>query len=271
MRGYNFSIMLKALIYIFLIYLVLPVKGQTKAAQSDKDKSTANNVHQTLPPITVTVVNQQTPTTEEQKSKRDSESYFYTLISANNLPNIALFFVGTGGVWVGLRTLKKIERQTSAAEKQLVLQFRPKLIVRGGEVDFEDGTISFLITNTGGSKAHVSHSFLKFDIFEKGEDGIAIVTNSGKDVLVEDLIFDPGESKKRVLGFNPTFVASIREQFDTVRAVHGAKFTRILKCAGGISYRDDLGIERMTMIKRHFDPITGKFSVPTNSEGDYAD
>jgi hypothetical protein len=42
--------------------------------------------------------------------------YFWDLIAANNLPNLLLFVVGVAGTIIAVRTLKKIERQTKAAE-----------------------------------------------------------------------------------------------------------------------------------------------------------
>jgi hypothetical protein len=41
-----------------------------------------------------------------------STEYFHELISANNLPNLLLFFAGLGGIAVGVYTLKDIRRQT---------------------------------------------------------------------------------------------------------------------------------------------------------------
>lgn len=40
--------------------------------------------------------------------------YLYRLFDAPNLPNIILMFVGIGGVWAALRTLKTIEKQVDA-------------------------------------------------------------------------------------------------------------------------------------------------------------
>jgi hypothetical protein len=44
------------------------------------------------------------------------EGYFKRLFSPENTPNIALFFVGIGGIIVALCTLKTIARQTKATE-----------------------------------------------------------------------------------------------------------------------------------------------------------
>ena len=40
--------------------------------------------------------------------------YLYRVFDAPNLPNILLVFVGIGGVWAALRTLKTIEKQVEA-------------------------------------------------------------------------------------------------------------------------------------------------------------
>jgi hypothetical protein len=40
--------------------------------------------------------------------------YLYRLFDAPNLPNIILMFVGIGGVWAALRTLRAIEKQVDA-------------------------------------------------------------------------------------------------------------------------------------------------------------
>jgi hypothetical protein len=48
----------------------------------------------------------------------DVKGYLLRFLSPENLPNIGLFLVGIVGIAVAIRTLKNLDRQTSAIEKQ---------------------------------------------------------------------------------------------------------------------------------------------------------
>jgi hypothetical protein len=48
----------------------------------------------------------------------DMKAYLLRFLSPENLPNIGLFLVGIVGIAVAIRTLKNLDRQTAAIEKQ---------------------------------------------------------------------------------------------------------------------------------------------------------
>lgn len=53
------------------------------------------------------------------------------------------------------KAAKASEKSATAAEKAIILQFRPKVIVRGGEVRHERKTLTYIVTNAGGSEAKI--------------------------------------------------------------------------------------------------------------------
>lgn len=185
--------MLKRLVLVFAVYAILPVNGQAQPTHTDKNGNAAEKVQQPVPPITVTVVNQPASAQEENRPKDKPDGYFHVLFSANNLPNIALCIVGGLGVWVALRTLKKIEQQTKATQDAAIatqasaeaakgqseltrrqieteierdkarLKIFPQPIsVEEHEGEFYTMTTCIELTNVGQTKAHITFSAGRF-------------------------------------------------------------------------------------------------------------
>lgn len=108
---------MKALVVFAALIFFLPVHRQEKAAHPNGQSQNTQDITKTFgDSITVPVINQQTSAEDKQRSQNESQGYFRSLISANNLPNIGLFFVGIGGIVTAVCTLRKIERQTAATE-----------------------------------------------------------------------------------------------------------------------------------------------------------
>jgi hypothetical protein len=104
-------------------------------------------------------------------------NYLHELFSANNLPNILLFFAGSGAIAVGIYTLRDIRTQTrllreyvtatkdgvEATRRNIALQFRPKIIVRRAELEFgsleiggKPAKIHYTVANIGGTEGRIT-------------------------------------------------------------------------------------------------------------------
>jgi hypothetical protein len=117
--------MLKTLAILAVLYAFLPIYGQEKTSQPDgrKDnprngKNSFSNPYPSSVPITVTAINQQTPQGETQRPSDDPKSYFSTLISPNNLPNLGLVAVGVFGIVLAWKTVNATRDAAKAALKQ---------------------------------------------------------------------------------------------------------------------------------------------------------
>lgn len=108
--------------------------------------------------------------------------YLHELFSANNLPNILLFFAGLGGIAVGIWTLRYIRKQTTllnqyvkATDRIALATLRPKIAIPAialipGKIVEVDGVqtlqddvnwqVQCVTANTGGSSVRVVESNL---------------------------------------------------------------------------------------------------------------
>jgi hypothetical protein len=116
--------MMKCLPALIILTVLLPVHGQDKSTPSNSNasktsdlKQPTSNPHPTPPsPANPNAIEQQTAAAQENRAKEHPQSYLHRLFAPENLPNIALFFGGIGGIIVAICTLKIIERQTNATE-----------------------------------------------------------------------------------------------------------------------------------------------------------
>jgi len=114
---------MKCAIAILLVFASSQVVyGQSKGSPASRDKSHAQATKkpdpEPPPSNTVVVVKQETSNTQGDGTKNDPKSYLARLFAPENLPNIALFFVGVSGIIVALCTLKIIQRQTEHIARQ---------------------------------------------------------------------------------------------------------------------------------------------------------
>jgi hypothetical protein len=122
---------MKYLACLFFLTALLPVRAQEKSAQSSSPTAERSEQKQPAPklqpapsPTNINAVNEQAGSQEQNGTKRHSESYLYRLFAPENLPNIGLFLAGVIGIWVAIRTLRAIERQTGVlADSQ-----RPRIV-----------------------------------------------------------------------------------------------------------------------------------------------
>jgi hypothetical protein len=112
--------MLKRLAFAVFFAIVLPISGQQQGPKSSANQTNGNGAAKpALPPSRMVTceVKKEGARIECQWSESVPDGYLKRLFSPENTPNIALFFVGVGGIMVAICSLKIIERQTKATEE----------------------------------------------------------------------------------------------------------------------------------------------------------
>jgi len=113
--------MKRCLAVVVFLAIILPIYGCKESPKADGNKGDPRNPGQTAaaPVGTASCVVKEEGTTIECKWPEGvPESYFKRLFSPENAPNISLFVVGFAGIIAAIVTLRKLERQTAATEKQ---------------------------------------------------------------------------------------------------------------------------------------------------------
>jgi hypothetical protein len=174
------------------------------------------------------------------------------------------------------RTLLAIKHQADLMYKSHVLQFRPRIVVRGGFLDsaglggseaLDAGRIEFVLVNIGGTDAliyktklivrAVDYSEARFDLFEGATS-------------LEELHLRPGQSETAHIPIGIESMKEIRDEISRREAGFGTGRGRVY-FAGSLWYKDDLGNERSTGVFRRFDPKDHSFVAVMNSDSEYSD
>jgi hypothetical protein len=186
------------------------------------------------------------------------------------VPNIGLCIVGIIGIFTAVSTLRKIERQTAATEKNLIMQFRPKVIIRGGFVDgvgqVEQAAMEFVITNIGANIAHVEATTFAARLVDYSYGTCDLFAKS---FSLPKMSLEPGEG-------HPHSFTMDKETTEALRIVdrshrYGTEEKKTIVFAGTIKYRDDLGVLRRTGIFRKYSAVEQRFVPHTDSDYEYAD
>jgi hypothetical protein len=108
----------RGIILAITVAWAIMANGQEKASQvvSHQSQPGAVGDQSAPPPQVVCVVNQPSSGPESNRAEKQVPTYFQRLFSAENLPTIALIFVGIGGIWVAVVTLNHLRE---SSEQQL--------------------------------------------------------------------------------------------------------------------------------------------------------
>ncbi len=226
--------------------------------------------------------------------------------------NIFLALVGVGGITVGIctlaflkkqtaemvhqrvvmrRSLNTIRRQANLMEGQLsemektselgyttvILQFRPKLIVRHARViKFSDNagdgvfiepvrcTVVFQIVNVGGTPAHVVGGDIH--MLSARFDDPELELEDSTHVGISERTLQAGERE------NLEFHLNTRIPYDSRWVeIHEGLSSHSIYLLGEIWYRDDLGIPRQTGIHRRLNPTNKLLETKKDAEEEYSD
>ena len=190
--------------------------------------------------------------------------------------NLLLAVVGIVGVGVGVCTLFLIKRQVVSMEKTLTLQFRPKIIVRTGEVhasivanvgDLPTGTLEYTIANSGGTQARTIKGEVRMRVMDTESASTVYI---GPAMTVEHCILEPGEPLTKTIELDGRVNEAVLKEDAKLR---GAPYNgkRCILFLGSISYTDGTGIERSTAFMRRYNPSIRLFRRVRNPDREYTD
>lgn len=171
--------------------------------------------------------------------------------------------------------LKEMRKVSEIENRSLILQYRPKLIVRSAKAaDFNTALglqarcrMEFQLVNTGGSAAHIFAGEIRL---------LAVLAISEHDIRM----MHGTEHGIGITSLQPGVGTNVEEWMTTGALVDTewmdfyegrAAERRYLYLQGTIWYRDDLGIPRRTGLSRKYDPSTRRFTPEKDSEEEYSD
>jgi hypothetical protein len=172
--------------------------------------------------------------------------------------------------------LAEMKQSRAIETKTLLLQYRPKIIVRDARAsDFNvaelgnpaQGKVQLTLVNTGGTPANILGGWIALWSAQSSVS-VPLEIKQGEEAQFSALTLQPGERE------------TLERELDTgtTNDIQWANFHQAIKTdplkyiylVGKLVYRDDLGIPRQTGIHRVYDPKTKTFT-PGNSDGEYAD
>jgi len=167
-----------------------------------------------------------------------------------------------------------MKRQADLMEKTLILQYRPKVVVRNcvaKDFNVEIGepikcTLAFQLVNTGGSPASIIEGEM-YLLAVSAHDLNDIRFVEGAHGIVQERVLQPGqrENFEDILDF-PIIVDAEWVEFS-----QGAKSVHSLYLWGTVWYRDDLSIPRRVGIHRKYNPQKKNFPPDKDNEEEYSD
>ncbi len=146
-----------------------------------------------------------------------------------------------------------MKSQADIAEKTLVLQFRPRIVVRGAIVTAN--ALDFVLVNVGGTPAHITRNAAMVTIHVPTESEL-------KDLSALDGgSLQSGEARICRLMMQESVASSIAAANAAVVPDSLVAFTKVspVYFVGVINYKDDLGIPRATYFKRQYSATSRMF------------
>lgn len=158
-----------------------------------------------------------------------------------------------------------------ATEKNMILQFRPKVIIRGGHVvdadRLEEATMEFAITNIGASAATVLETELVAKLVKYPSPTVSLFEQS---FPISQLKLEPGKGHLHTFTLDKETTAAI-QQMDFDHRNEAGKSKKTILFAGTLRYRDELGILRRTGIFREYCAAKRRFVSLNDPDYEYAD
>jgi hypothetical protein len=158
-----------------------------------------------------------------------------------------------------------MEKQAVALERQTVLQFRPKLVVRS--VMAKNAEITFSVSNTGGTRAQL----MACHVFAIARGKKSAEANLVEQLPIAKVIFEAGQVRLYRVPITQDIQEEIDDLDSSFRAMGTIKSLPNVYCGGLLRYIDDVGIQRDTGFERIYAPKHKRFTPQTNAEGEYAD
>ncbi len=232
------------------------------------------------------------PTGKPDKDSGKPPSYLYRLVAPETLPNTILCIIGIAGVVAAFYTLramkeqaelmngqlKEMEKSREIDAKVLVLQYRPKIIVRDARAsDFNvaelgkpaKANVRFTVINVGGTPAHVADGTVALWSVEPLNTIAPIELKCGDEDSIGEFTLQPGESTAFDRPLNTGVTNDI--QWANYHQAIQTEPPKYIYLVAVIRYIDDLGIPRQTGISRKYDPKTRTFIPEAKTDQEYAD
>ena len=168
-----------------------------------------------------------------------------------------------------------IQSQAELMQKTLVLQFRPRVVIRGGFVegirlaDTKEalgGQVEFVVVNSGGTPARIFKSQLVAKVVDYDIAQFSLFDGA---TSLGEFSLQPGEGRSAHIPIDLELVKNIREIVS--RQFEGDFRPKLVYFVGTVWYKDDLGIERSTGVFRKFDPKERSFLPVKDSDVEYSD
>jgi hypothetical protein len=142
-----------------------------------------HEIRQNAAAPSVSVVGQPSPEAEESRPDNKAKNTWEKGFAPESWPNWVLAFVGIGGIFVAVKTLRKIERQTKATEDAavaanrnieiIVSKERARIRIESADLDFEQGhgKIIFTVIAYGGTEGFIVESYMNTSITRSADEG----------------------------------------------------------------------------------------------------
>jgi hypothetical protein len=234
--------------------------------------------------------NEKCPDEDVYNPERDSPRWYGVFRWPNGITTWALLLTLAALIEQTRHIAKGAEAtltQSEIANKTLIAQFRPKVIVRriflkrnDSEYEGDDGqkfftveswSFSFEFTNVGGTNAIVEDNYIEIRWDKLRRDG---ATELIKIESFKGFSLKSGED--RVVSIEvPERGSHIQNRMEIARArgrLHGTPpQENLLCCEGCIRYTDMAATQRKTGFLRQWDVIRERFIASTNPEDEYQD
>jgi hypothetical protein len=292
---------------LVLLATALLMGAGLQSEPRDTAAKTQNYYSESSQPAKPTPIGHDQPRTETPANPREHETYNYygnfnfippTTPTAktkdfwvSNKDAIAglsaiLLAIFTGGLWLtSIWQWRAIGRQANIADKTLMLQFRPQLIVRNvvltSVTEQPSGETymlrrgypvmgQFYVANVGDSPARITESFCMIEWRKgglpmrrpyEGENGNNPVGG----------ILNAGETRTGVFTSERPLDVDPLEIFNTLAVGHLRQYDLALYVMGWVEYADDLGFVRRTAFCRWLNPMRNYFMVVDNPDYEHAE
>jgi hypothetical protein len=254
---------MKVLLILAVLLITVRVSSQPNGTPQTNQKIADKKDQQP----TATFEDNQYSTAHTEKSQKDSSKGYAS-------PEWWLVVVGflTFGI-VCYQSVKTAE-SAEVAERSLILQFRPRLLIRsvvvipGDLLTIEKDrrkptSIEFTVTNIGGSVAHITKRVSKLEFFEN-HFLPPIPPYDDKMADNKELKVSPGQ--------HHTFSVSIARSLEYGFVIMGTDdIVREVYFFGYLRFRDEVGLVRSIGFCRQYDPISKRFNVVNDPDYEYAD
>jgi hypothetical protein len=180
-----------------------------------------------------------------------------------------LILIGFGGVLAAIQTLKAINRQAHIANKTLIAQFRPRVVVRRIGLYNEAGNwgIRLLVVNIGGTNATIRDGWIDIQWRVGGEPRYQAL-HQGR---IEGFSLGAGEEQSFNIAISDNSRFESKMHVFRLALSEGRPNKYSMQAVGEIGYVDDSGAGKKTGFFRILDIQSLRFGASQNTEDEYQD